>query len=147
MAKTSITRLQRTVHACLQLPGIKSGLLLNSINSKHTAWHVMHSSYTNRRGIEKSLRTINTLSAIQLGQSENPYHFLHSVISQVSTPPKCLSSLSLPTLLVLESHLQSENVTYCPHAACSCVKLQSKQTYGTHNSLVWGSLRLTPIKR
>ena len=41
--------------------------------------------------------------------------------------PKLSLLTSLPTLLVLESSLQSENVTYCPQAVCSCVKLQSQQ--------------------
>ena len=45
-----------TGHACLQIAGVKSRLLLTSIGSEHT---VMHSSYTNRRGVEKSLRMIN----------------------------------------------------------------------------------------
>ena len=45
-----ITRLQHTGYACLSLAGVKSRLLLTSTDSKHA---VMHSSYTNRRGIEK----------------------------------------------------------------------------------------------
>ena len=110
LAKTSTTRLQST----------KSGLLLTFIDSEHTAWHVMHSSYTKRRRRQKVATHDKYMSAIQLGQSKNSYHFLHSVNSQVSTPPKRLSSLSLlavsllslPTLLVLESRLQSENITY-----------------------------------
>ena len=35
---------------------------------------------------------------------------------------------------MLESGLQSENVTYAPHAARGCIKLQSKQTYGIHTT-------------
>ena len=50
-------------------------------------------------------------------------------IDPQATPPKRLSSLSAPTLLVLESSSQSENVTCCPHVVCGCIKLQSKQIY------------------
>ena len=42
---------------------------------------------------------------------------------------KCSHSIYLPTLVVLESSQQSKNVTYCPHMARGCLKLQSKQTY------------------
>ena len=37
------SRLQHTGNACLQVEGIKSGLLLTSIGSEYTAWLVMHS--------------------------------------------------------------------------------------------------------
>ena len=47
--------------------GVKSGLLLTSINSEHTAWLVMHSCYTNMGSVEKFLHMINTLSATQKG--------------------------------------------------------------------------------
>ena len=76
----------------------------------------------------------NMLSAIQLF-----CHFMHSVSSQVFLHnfwplySKCLSSsyISQASLLVvfslclvLESSLQSNNVTYCPHAVDSCVRLR-----------------------
>ena len=132
----------------------------------------MHSSYTKRRGVEKSLRMINTPSTTQLGQSKNLCHLLRSVSSHFTTsspravnvhiqptPPKRLFSPSHTALLVLQSSLQSENVTYCPQAEHGCVKLQSKQEYvrqiiyiyniyiceksTVQLTLVWGSLRLT----
>ena len=62
-------------HACLQLAGVTSGLRLTSIDSGHTAWLIMHSSYTSKRGVKKSLCMINTIKTISL--------FLHSVSSQV----------------------------------------------------------------
>ena len=51
-----INRTQHTGNACMQLAGIKSGLLLTSTDSKHTVWLDILSSYTIRRGDEKSLR-------------------------------------------------------------------------------------------
>ena len=74
----NITRLQHTGHTCLQIAGVKCRLLLTFIDSERT---IMHSSYTNRRGVKKSLQMINTPSAIQL--SKNLSHHLHSVSSQV----------------------------------------------------------------
>ena len=71
----------------------------------------------------------------------NPYRFLRSVRNQVflhSFHPSCSKGscssyssqvLFLPILFMLESGLQSENVTYCQHAVHNCVKLQSKQAY------------------
>ena len=46
-----------TGHSCLHLAGVKSRLRLTSTDSEHT---VMHSSYTNRRGVEMLLQIINT---------------------------------------------------------------------------------------
>ena len=85
-------------------------------------------------------------SATQLGLSKNLCRLSRSVSSHFTTsspravyvhapatPPKRLFSPSSPTLhcvLVVKSSLRSENVTYCLHVAHSCVKLQSKQTYG-----------------
>ena len=67
--KTSqVTAYSFSVFACLQLAEVKCGhLLTGSIGSGYTAWLVMHSFFTNRRSIKKSLRMIKTPSAIQLG--------------------------------------------------------------------------------
>ena len=117
--------------------GVTSRLMLTSINSEHT---FMHSSYTNRRGIEKSLGMINTPSAIQLPKNLSCH--LRSVISQgclhnlkpLYSKLSCssYSSQASPftvivhwkTVLVRES--LSVNVTNRPHVACCCVKLQSR---------------------
>ena len=48
-------------------------------------------------------------------------------------------------LLILESSLQSENVTYRPHAACSCVKSQSKRTYGIHTTDIYNNIYINCI--
>ena len=40
-------------------------------------------------------------------------------------------------LLVLESSLQSENVTYRQHVVRGCVKLQSKQAYRIHTTDIY----------
>ena len=56
--------------------GIKSGLLLTSVDSEHTAWLVMHSSYT----ISKSLSKSHSYSTIS--------YLLHSVSNHV-----CLHNL------------------------------------------------------
>ena len=81
-----------------------------------------------------------TLSAIQLGQSKDlrcllkeAIFFLHNFkpsyskfsCSSYSSVSPC--NPALPTLLVLESVLQSENVTTSP-VVHGCVKVQSKQT-------------------
>ena len=121
----------------------KEGLLLTCID--YTAWLVVHSSYTKRRGVKKSLRMINTPSATQL--SKNLCHLSRSVSSHFTTsspravnvhapatPPKRLFSPSSPTLhcvLVLKSSLRSENIACCLHTTRGCVKLLSKQTYET----------------
>ena len=136
-----------------------SRLLLTSTSSGHT---YMHSSYISRRGIEKSLCMINTLSAIPatVKGSQPPCVFCKqpglsselvalvqyrcwrsSYFSQASlialfTHWKTVCTL----LLVLESISQSKNVAYRPYAACSCVKLHSKQTYGirmTDDIYIW----------
>ena len=81
--------------------GVKSRLLVTSIDSKHTT--VMHSAYTNRRGVEKSLG-LNSLQP----STEN--------FQAPATPPKHLSSPSSPigkTPLILES--QSENFLFIDH--------------------------------
>ena len=85
LTKTSPVLLQHTGHACLQLA---NSLLLTSVDSEHTAWLVMHSSYTNIGGV-KLLPMINTPSAIQL--LKNLRCLLHSVSSQVGI----LSQLSV----------------------------------------------------
>ena len=101
----------------------KEGLLPTYIDSGHTAWLVVHSSYTKRRDVKKSLRMINSPSATQLGLSKNLCRFSRSVSSHFTTsspravnvhapatPPKRLFSPSLPTLhcvLVLKSSLWS----------------------------------------
>ena len=53
--------LQHTGNACLQLAGIKSGLLLTSVDSEPIAWLVIHSSYTMRNVVKKLLCMIATL--------------------------------------------------------------------------------------
>ena len=140
----------------LQLSEIKSGLLLTSIDSEHTVWLVMHTSYTNRRGFEKSLCMINTPSAIQLGPSMNLCH-LHSVSSQVylhnfqpsysnisrSSYFSQASLLCRPvslTLIVLESGLQSNLLS----ARGSLQSIETYMKYSPFNSLVRGSLGLAP---
>ena len=58
LSSTSRLQLHHTGYAGMQLAGIKTGLLLISFHSEHTARLVMDSSYTdfsNRRGVEKSL--------------------------------------------------------------------------------------------
>ena len=124
-------RLQYTGHACLQLARIKSNPLLTSVDSGHTAWLVMHGSYTNK-GVEKSLHITNTLSATQLGPSKNLLPSAFCMQSGLNFQPsysKCwcsnyFSQASLlalfPTLLVPEISSQSKNVTYCPHVALNC---------------------------
>ena len=132
-----------------------------------SAVSVMHSSYTNRKGVEKLLRMINTPSAIQL--SKNLSRLLSSISSQVSlhnlqplysksvnvhitaTPPKCLSPPSSPTLLVLESSLYRAKMLLID-CMWRAVELNYKHTGSCRyawsvccNSLVWGSLRLATI--
>ena len=129
----------------------------------------MHSSYTNRKGVEKSLRMINTLSAIQL--SKNLSHHLRSVSSQVClhnlqpaySKLSCSSYSSQASLFAVFAHWKtvvilqslSENVINCMRCTVALNYSLSRHTeyiqqiYNENpafNSLVLGSLRLTPIK-
>ena len=92
-----------------------------------------------------SLRMINTLSAINYQRLSAAFCVLyvamfvfttfspHTVtIHTPATSLKHLSSSSSPTLLVLESSLQSQNVTYCLHVVHDCVKLQPNQKFILH---------------
>ena len=81
---------------CIQ----SSGFLLTFIGLEHSAWLVMHSSYTNRKGIGKLLATHDkyTVSYSTIKESQPPSVFLSSQHPSY-TPPKHLFSLFLPTLL------------------------------------------------
>ena len=56
----------------------KEGLLLTCIDSGHTAWLVVHSSCTKRRGVKKSVH--EAPSATQLGLSKNLCRLSRSVV-------------------------------------------------------------------
>ena len=150
---SSSTRLQHTGHVCLQLAGVKSKLLLTSIGSGHT---VMHSFYINRR-LRRKVAMHHKPSAIQatVKGSQLPCAFFKQpgLSSQLGSPrtvdvhvlatPKHFSSPSLPigkvcaTLLMLESILQSENVTYTSYDVLGFVKLHSKQTWNTYYRYIY----------
>ena len=82
----------------------------------------MHSFYTNRRGVKKSLRMINTPSAIQL--SKNLSRHLRSVSSQV-----CIHILQSSYSKLSCSSYSSQASLSSPSSPNGCVKLQSKKTY------------------
>ena len=127
---------------------------------------VMQTSYTNWRAIEK-LHATDDQYTVGYHSTLLSKNHLHSVSSQIiclhNLQPSYSYKLSLSsytsqvslftifahwkTVLIPEN--QSENVTYRQNKACSCFKLQSKQTYGIRqiqfNSLVWGLLRLAPL--
>ena len=119
---------------------IKSGLLLTSTYCENIAWLVMHSSYTIKRSIESSQHMTDKYTVSYSTIS----YFLYSVSGHVFVLTTCspctvnvhppttfsehLCSPFMPALLMLENSPQSENVTCCPHAASSCVKLHSKPT-------------------
>ena len=69
-----ITSLHHTGNARLKLPGIMSSLLQTSIDPEHIAWIVMHSSYTNRRPVKKSIR-MTTIPHCQLFNYQPPSAF------------------------------------------------------------------------
>ena len=78
--------LQHTGHACLHLAGVRSRLLLMSIDSEHT---VMHSSYTNRRLRCQKVATDDQYT-VSYSTVKNLSRHLHSVSSQL-----CLRNLQL----------------------------------------------------
>ena len=83
----------------------KEGLLLTYIDSGH---FVVHSSYTKRRGVEKSLRMVNTPSATQLRLSKNLCCLSRSVSSHFTTSSpravKAHSPATPPKRLVIFAH-------------------------------------------
>ena len=106
--KTSqVTAYSFSVFACLQLAEVKCGhLLTGSIGSGYTAWLVMHSFFTNRRSIKKSLRMIKTPSAIQFGHSPPPSAVCVHNFQRLHDSKRSCSSYSYqvpsrPSLLVL----------------------------------------------
>ena len=90
----------------------KEGLLLTYIDSEHTAWLVMHSSYTNRRGVKKSLRMINTPSA-QLGLSKNLSRLLRSVSSHFTTSSPRVVNVHTPATLSKRLFALSSPTLHC----------------------------------
>ena len=117
------------------------------------AWHLRHIPYPHMasgaaRGIIR-MRTPSkyTVSYSTVKESQPPSVFckvacLHnfqlsyskcscsSYSSQASVLAVFAHWENVHKLFVLKSSLQSENVIYRPYAACSCIKLQHKQTYG-----------------
>ena len=106
-----ITRLQHTGHACLQLVGIKSRLLLTSVGSEHSAWFVVSSFYTNWRGVEKlpmhdKYRTISYSTIGHLLRSVSCQVCLHKPLYSRCSRSSYSSESSLLTVFAHTAHAE-----------------------------------------